>query len=49
MPQMLIRPTNELKNKLQQIAAQKGIPVNSLVNFVLWDWVKREERSEGTQ
>lgn len=40
---MTVRPPDELKTDLQQCAKKLGIPLNSLIIQILWDWVKNNK------
>lgn len=46
MAQMLIRPPDDLKDRLQAEARQKGLTLNALVLNILWDWAQRDEQGK---
>ena len=41
---MTIRPPEELKKQLQEKAEEIGIPLNSLVIQILWDYLEPERK-----
>lgn len=42
---MTVRPTDELKNKLQSEAAERGLTLNALIIQILWEWLKKYGKS----
>ena len=40
MAQMLVRPPEDLKDRLQIEAQRMGLTLNALVLQILWDWAK---------
>lgn len=43
--QMLIRPPDSLKQKIQQAAKAEGHTVNALVIQILWAWIRQNPPS----
>lgn len=43
---MTIRPPDELRQQLKQIAHIRGLTVNALILQILWDWVKQNNVSD---
>lgn len=45
-PIMTVRPPEILRGKLKRIAKQRGLPLNSLVIQILWEWVNQINMEE---
>lgn len=43
---MTVRPPEILRGKLKRIAKQRGLPLNSLVIQILWEWVNQINMEE---
>jgi predicted HicB family RNase H-like nuclease len=42
--QMLLRPPEELKRELKNIAEKRGLTLNSLAIQIFWEWVNKNRR-----
>lgn len=42
--QYLLRLSEELKDKAEDIAKQRGVSLKGLVNIILWDYVENWEK-----
>ena len=43
---MTVRPPENLHLWLKDAACEMGIPLNSLILKILWEWVKQEKQQE---
>ena len=41
---MTVRATDELKESLKHLAAERGFTRNGLILNILWEWVKKEQK-----
>lgn len=48
MAQMLVRPPEDLKDRLQIEAQRMGLTLNALVLQILWDWDRNKETEDTT-
>lgn len=42
---MTVRAPDDLQNKLKMFAGKQGLTRNALILQILWEWVKRQERT----